>query len=176
MNRGIGVLVLATLLAGCGPNQHQRQAAWMQAFQIEQDAVYQKWEADVALKWFSTNAAAVRDLKDRYEKLYSRWNLPMDPLSQALLSYAVALATRVDRGAITQEEAIRLSDSLRAKIDAGRATLAKEATQAQREAAMRQWWERFWSEHQNAYQATPANPIRCSILPGYLEGSSVKCE
>jgi predicted Fe-S protein YdhL (DUF1289 family) len=176
MSRGIAGIILTMLLFGCGPTQQERQSAWMRAFQAEQDAVYQKWETDVAQRQFATNTAAVRDLKARYENVYSRWTLPMDLLNQALLSYAVALATRVDRGAIAREEAIRLCDGLKVDIDAGRSALARSATSDRRDAAAREWWGRFWGEHQVTYQATPANPIRCPILPGEGDGSTVLCE
>jgi hypothetical protein len=176
MNRGIVFMVVATLLASCGPSQRERQAAWVQAFQLERDAVYQQWEADVARRGFSTDAAAVQDLKARYEKVYARWMLPMDLLTQALLSYTVAMAIRVDRGEIGREDSIRLCDKLKAEIDVGRGTLGGETTQAQRETAEREWWERFWRGHQEDYQASTRNPIRCAALPSQVDGASVTCE
>jgi hypothetical protein len=176
MNRSIVFMVVATLLAGCGPSQRERQAAWVQAFQLERDAVYQQWEADVGRRGFSTDAAAVQDLKVRYEKVYARWMLPMDLLTQALLSYTVALANRVDRGEIGREESIRLCDRLKAEIDVGRGTLGGETTWGQRETAEREWWERFWREHQEAYRASTRNPIRCAVLSNQVAGGSVTCE
>jgi hypothetical protein len=176
LKRVIAVMVLAALLVGCGPSQRERQAGWMRALQMELDAAHDQWEAAVASQRFSTNAGAMGDLKARYEQVYARWAMYVDPLSQGLLSYAVALASRVDRGTIPRDEANRLYDTLRAEIDVGRRTFSGEETSGQREAAMLQWWERFWSTNQQSYRATPGNPIHCSVIPGDTGGNTVKCE
>jgi len=176
MSRGIAFMALSMLLIGCGVSQHERQAAWLQAFQLERDAVYQQWESDVARRLYSTDAGAVRDLRARYERIYARWALPMDLLTQALLSYAVAVAIRVDRGEIGREEAVRLCDRLKAEIDVERSALARETPQDQREAAEREWWMRFWKGHQETYRASMRNPVRCAALPGQVDGGSVTCE
>ena len=164
------------LLVGCGPSQRDRQAAWVQAMQMELDAVHDQWETAMASHRFSTNGQAMRDLKARYEQVYARWALRVDPLSQALLTYAVALANRVDRAAIPREDANRLYDTLKAEIDGERRLLAGETPPGQREANMLQWWEGFWSTHRQTYQATPGNPITCSVTSNNAEGTSVTCE
>jgi hypothetical protein len=164
------------LLAGCGPSQRDRQAAWTQAMQTELNAAHDQWTAAMASHRFSTNGQAMRDLKARYEEVYARWALRVDPLSQALLTYAVALANRVDRAAIPREDANRLYDTLKAEINGGGRVLAGETPPDQREATMLQWWEEFWSAHRQTYQATPGNPITCSVVSNSAESKSVKCD
>jgi hypothetical protein len=176
LKRIIIVMVLATLLPGCGPSERERQAGWMRAMQMELDAAHDQWDAATASQWFSTNGQAMRDLKARYEQVYARWAQRLDPLTQALLSYAVALASRVDSRAIPRDDANRLYDALKAEIDSGRRALNGEAPPGQREAAMLQWWEGFWRTHQQTYRATPGSPITCPVIPNDAEGSSVKCE
>ncbi len=176
MNRGIAFLLLGALLCACGVSQRERHAAWWQAFQADRDAVYQQWESDVAHKAFATDADAVRDLRARYERVYARWTLPMDLMTQALLSYAIAVAVRVDRGEIGRQEAIRLCDKLKAEIDAERGRLAKGGTDDQREAAEREWWVRFWGQHQETYRASLQNPVRCAVLSAQADRSAVTCE
>jgi hypothetical protein len=176
MNRGMAVLLLSALLCACGVSERERHAAWWQAFQVDRDAVYQQWESDVARRAFATDADAVRDLRVRYERVYARWTLPMDLLTQALLSYAIAVAVRVDRGEIGRQEAIRLCDKLKAEMDAERGRLAKAATDDQREAAEREWWVRFWRQHQEAYRASAQNPVRCAVLSVQADRGIVTCE
>ena len=171
------VMVMVTMMAGCSPSERDRQAAWKRAMQMELDAAHDQWVAAMANRWFSTNGQAMRDLQRRYELVYARWGLRVDPLSQAILAYAVALASRVDRGAISQEEANRLYDALKAEIDRrGRGLPGKDRPEGEAEAAMLQWWEAFWNAHAQIYQATPSNPIICSVIPIDTGGDSIKCE
>ena len=176
MNPGVLIMILAMLLVSCGVSQRDRHAAWLQAFHLERDAAYQQWETDVARRGFSTDTAAVRDLKARYEKVYTRWALPMDLLTEALLTYAVALAIRVDRGEVGRQDAVRLCDRLRAEIDLERGRLARETNETQRETAERDWWEGFWKEQQETYQASKRMPIRCVVFSSQIDGSSIMCE
>jgi hypothetical protein len=169
-------MVMVTLLAACGPSERERQAAWKRAMQMELDATHDQWKAAMANQWFSTNGQAMRDLQARYELVYARWRLRVDPLSQALFAYAVALASRVDRGAISREDANRLYDALKAEVDRRGRGLAGEAPPGQPEGAMLQWWVGFWSTHEQIYQATLGNPITCSVIPSDAAGNSVKCE
>ena len=168
--------MVLVLLVGCGPSQRERQAAWTQAMQMELDATHDQWETAMASHRFSTNGQAMRDLKARYEQVYARWALRVDPLSQALLTYAVALANRVDRAAISQEDANRLYGTLKAEIDQGGRVLAGQTPPSQREASMLRWWEGFWSTHRQTYQSTPGNPITCSVVSNDAQGNSVTCD
>ena len=172
----IAVLLLAVLSSGCGPSRSERQAAWLQAFQMDLDVTHDKWEADVAQKWFRNNAEALRELNARYEQAYARWLMRVDPLSQAILSYTVALGSRVDRGEISREDAQRIHEKLKADIALGRQATSKDASQAQRDATMFQWWEAFWSQQRETYQATPGNPIDCRVTSDEARGNLVQCE
>jgi len=172
----IAVLLLAVLSSGCGPSQAERQAAWLQAFQMDLDITHDKWEADVARKWFRNNAEALRELNARYEQAYARWLMRVDPLSQAILSYTVALGSRVDRGEVSREDAQRIHEKLKADIALGRQALTQNANQTQRDAAMLQWWEAFWSQQRETYQATPGNPIDCRVVSDEARGNLVQCD
>ena len=169
-------LLLATVLFGCGPSRREREAAWLQAFQRDLDATREKWEADLDRKWFKNNAQALRELNARYEQVYARWFLRIDPLSQAILSYSVALASRTDRGEIGAEEANRLYYKLAADIALARPTFPMQASETQRDAAMLQWWEAYWSQHRETYQATPGNPIVCRVISDEARGNLLRCE
>lgn len=172
----IAVLLLAVLSSGCGPSQAKRQAAWLQAFQMDLDVTHDKWEADVARKWFRNNAEALRELNARYEQVYARWLMRVDPLSQAILSYTVALGNRVDRGEISREDAQRIHEKLKAEIALGRQALTQNASQPQRDAAMLQWWEAYWSRQRETYQATPGHPINCRVISDEARGNLVQCD
>jgi hypothetical protein len=172
----MALLFLAVLSSGCGPSQAERQAAWLQAFQVDLDVTHDKWEADVARKWFRSNAEALRELNARYEQTYARWLMRVDPLSQAILSYTVALGSRVDQGEISREDAQQIHEKLKADIDLGRQATTRDASQAQRDAAMLQWWEVFWSQQRETYQATPGNPIDCRVTSDEARGNLVQCD
>jgi len=172
----ITVLLLAVLYSGCGPSQAERQAAWLQAFQMDLDITHDKWEADVARKWLRNYAEALRELNARYEQACARWLMRVDPLSQAILSYTVALGSRVDQGEISREDAQRIHEKLKADIALGRQALTKDASQAQRDAAMLQWWEAYWSRQRETYQATPGHPINCKVTSDEARGNLVQCD
>ncbi len=170
------IILLATGLSACGPSLHEREAAWQRAFQMDLEVTHGKWEADRTGRWFKNNAQAMGALRERYEEVYARWWQHIDPLSQVILSYTVALASRADRGEIGGEEANRLYYKLAADIAQGRRTLPNHAGETQRDAAMVQWWEAYWSEHRETYQATPGHPIDCRVLPDEAGSSRVQCE
>jgi hypothetical protein len=172
----ISILLPVSLLSGCGPSQAQRQAAWLRAFQMDLEVAHDKWEADRADGWFKNNADAMRVLKARYEEVYARWRHPVDPLTHAILSYSVAVASRADRGQIEWDEANRLYYDLEADIARGRRTLPGPAGGTQREAAMLQWWEAYWREHREIYQAAPGNPIDCRVMSVEAQGSLIQCD
>jgi hypothetical protein len=148
----------------------------VQAFQVDLDTTHDKWQAEVDRKVFRNNAEALRELNARYEQAYARWWMRVDPLSQAILSYTVALGSRVDRGEISQEEAQQIHEKLKVDIDLGRQATTKEASQAQLDAAMLQWWEAFWNRQRENYQATPDNPIVCKVISDEARGNLVQCD
>lgn len=176
LKRAITILLVATGLFACGPSLREREAAWQRAFQMDLEVTYDRWAADRDHKGFKNNADAMRALRERYEEVYARWWQHIDPLSQAILSYSVAVASRADRGEIGGDEANRLYYTLEADITLGRRTLPNHASQAQRDAAMAQWWEAYWSEHRETYQSTPGNPIECTVIPNEAGSSRVQCE
>jgi len=172
----VAALWLAILSSGCGPSRAERQAAWVEAFQVDLDTTHERWQADVDRKLIRDNVEALRELNARYEQVYARWSERVDPLSQAILSYTVALGSRVDRGEISQEEAQQIHEKLKVDIDLGRQATTKEASQAQLDAAMLQWWEAFWNRQRENYQATPDNPIVCKVISDEARGNLVQCD
>jgi len=174
--RAITIILLAVVLFGCGPSQREREAAWRRAFQMDLEVTHDKWEDERARRWFKNNADAMQALKSRYEEVYARWWLSVDPLSHAILSYSVAVATRADRGEIEGEKANQLYYKLEADITLGRRTLPKQESETQRDAAMIQWWETYWNQHREAYRATPGHPIDCRVISNGARGSLVQCD
>jgi hypothetical protein len=172
----VAALWLAILSSGCGPSRAERQAAWVEAFQVDLDTTHERWQADVDRKLFRDNVEALRELNARYEQVYARWSERVDPLSQAILSYTVALGSRVDRGEISREDAQRIHEKLKAGIAVGRQAAIKDASQAERDAAMLQWWEVFWSQQRETYQVTPGNPINCRVAADEARGNLVQCD
>lgn len=176
LKRAVAIILLAIVLSGCGPSQREREVAWRRAFQMDLEVTHDKWEADRTRRWFKNNADAMQALKSRYEEVYARWWLSVDPLSQAVLSYSVAVATRADRGEIEGEKANQLYYKLEADIALGRRTLPKHASEIQRDAAMLQWWEAYWGQHRQIYQATPGHPIDCRVISDGARASLVQCD
>ncbi len=176
LRRAITIILLATGLFACGPSLREREAAWQRAFQMDLEVTHDTWEANRAGRWFKNNAHAMRALKEQYEEVYARWWQHIDPLSQVILSYTVALASRADRGEIGGDEANRLYYKLDADITLGRRTLPNHASEAQRDAGMLQWWETYWSQHRETYQATPGHPIDCRVVSNEARDSLIQCE
>ena len=177
MKRSIAIVLIGMLLSGCGPSVQEQWAARMQALQMDLDSAQTQWKAEVDQRRFRTNAEAMRELASRYDGVYARWGFRADAFSQALMAYAVALAERVDKRDISQDEANRLLNKLHAETERARRELAlgAMATREQRSAAMIQWWNGFWSRQQETYQATPADPVRCMAMAVGVEGKSIEC-
>ncbi|HTU03514.1 MAG TPA: hypothetical protein VMG58_16910, partial [Candidatus Sulfotelmatobacter sp.] len=95
-----------------------------------------------------------------------------DPLSHGLLTYALALAARVDRGTLSAEEASRLSAAMRADIDSAKGRLAEESGGPD---AMLRWWAAHWRERGDRYAGTAAAPVRCEVTPGKDGRSRIGC-
>ena len=177
MRRSIASVLIGLLLSGCGPSVKEQWSARMQALQMDLDSAQTQWKAEVDRHRFRTNAEAMRELESRYDGVYARWGFRADAFSQALMAYSVAVAERVDKREISQEEANLLLNKLHAETDRARRELAlgAMATREQRDAAMIHWWSGFWSRQQETYQATPANPVRCMARTVSGEGKSIGC-
>jgi hypothetical protein len=143
---------------------------------MDLEVTHDRWAADRERKLFKTDADAMRALKEQYEEVYARWWQHIDPLSQAILSYSIAVAGRADRGEIGGDEANRLYYRMETDITLGRRMLTNHAGEAQRDAAMVQWWEAYWNEHRETYQATLRSPIECKVIPDNARGSLIQCE
>jgi hypothetical protein len=169
-------ILLATLLTACGPSLREREATWQRAFQMDLEVTHDRWVADRDRKRFKNDADAMRALQSQYEEVYARWWQHIDPLSQAILSYSIAVASRADRREIGGDEANRLYYKMEADITLGRRTLPNHASEDQRNAAMVQWWEAYWSQHRETFQASPGNPIECKVTPDNARGSLIQCE
>ena len=170
-------ILIAVAVTACGPTVHEQRTARIQALQLDLDAALERWRAEVSLRRFPTSAEAARDLASRYEDVYARWGLRADPLTQAALAYAAALAARVDRREISSEDANALLGKMRADLDRERPTLAARhpANQAERDAAMLAWWTEYWTARQHAYQAVARDPVSCRTAPAPGTGSAVAC-
>jgi len=170
-------ILIGVCVAACGPTVQEQRTARIQALQLDLDAALERWRADVSLRRFPTSAEAARDLTSRYEDVYARWGLRADPLTQAALAYAAALAARVDRREISSEDANALLGKMRADLDRERPTLVARhpANPAERDAAMLAWWTGYWTARQHAYQAVARDPVNCRTAPGAGTGSAVAC-
>jgi uncharacterized membrane-anchored protein YhcB (DUF1043 family) len=171
------MLLLAVLLVGCGPTVQEQRAARLEALQLELDAALETWKTDVSLRRFPTSAEAARSLASRYDTVYERWGLRADPLTQASMAYALALATRVDAKDLSAEDANALLAKMRGDMDRARSTLSARHAHSptSRDAAMLAWWKDYWTASQRSYQTTSRNPVRCETTPPEGHGSSVVC-
>jgi hypothetical protein len=171
------IVVLVAFFTGCAPSVQQQRSARLEAFQLELNSTLETWKADVSLRRFSTSADAARSLVARYDIVYDRWGLRPDPLTQAVLSYAVAVAGRVDQRDVSVDEANALLSRMRADTDQARSKLA--ATYAEspvtRKTAMFSWWKDYWATNQRAFQITNRNPIQCEMGPTQTNGNPVRC-
>jgi hypothetical protein len=171
------MLLLAVLVAGCGPTVQEQRSARLEALQLELDTALATWKTDVSLRRFASSADAARTLASRYDTVYERWGLRPDPLTQASLAYAVALAARVDERDLSAEDANALLGKMRGDMDQARSALSagNADSPASREAAMLAWWKDYWTANQQRYEATSRSPVRCEIAPPNTRGSLVVC-
>ena len=171
----IGLVV--TSLTGCGPTVQQQRAARLEAFQLELNSTLETWRADVSLRRFSTSADAARSLVARYDIVYERWGLQPDPLTQAVLAYALAVAGRVDRRDVSVDEANALLSRMRADTDQARSKLAATYADSRvtRKAAMFSWWKDYWATNQRTFQITAGNPVQCEVGLTQANGGLVVC-
>jgi hypothetical protein len=171
------VLACAVLATGCGPTVQQQRAARLEAFRLELDSALAQWKSDVGQRRFPTSAEAARGLAARYELVYDRWGVPPDALAQAALAYAVALATRVDRGDLSTDEANALLARMDADMGSARSALraGRIYRAAGRDAAMRLWWRDYWASHERFFGAADRDPVRCDTPPAETARGPIKC-
>lgn len=171
------VVAIAILAAGCGPTVQQQRDARLEALRLELDSTLETWKTDVGLRRFGTSAAAARALADRYDMVYDRWGLRADMLAQAAMAYALALATRVDRGYVTADDANALLAKMEVDMKNARsATVARHSdSSADRDAAMLSWWKDYWTANEPAFRITPANPVRCETPQPGTSATPLKC-
>lgn len=176
--RWSSVAVVVVLVAfGCAPTVEQQRSARLEALQLELEGALAAWQNDAKLGYFGTSANAARALVARYDLVYERWGLRADPLTQAMLAYAVAAAVRVDGKELSAEEANRLLGKMRADLDRERNTAAVQhaATAAERDAAMLACWTDYWAANQRAFAASLRNPVRCEVNASVADGKRVTC-
>jgi len=177
VSAALAIVALVTFFIGCGPTVQQQRSARVEAFQLELNSVLETWKADVSFRRFSTSADAARALVARYDVVYERWGLRPDPITQAVLAYAVAVADRVDQRDVSVDEANALLSRMRTDTDQARSKLAATHAEspATRKTAMFSWWRDYWVTNQRAFQITARNPVRCEMGPMQAQGSLVVC-
>ena len=114
----LAALLLVGLLTGCGSTAQERAEGRMQLLSSDLESAHEEWQAALDRNWFRTNAQAMSDLEARYQRVYARWGLRPDPLTEALLSYAVAVADRVDRRQLSRGDANRLYGQMKVDVEA----------------------------------------------------------
>ena len=175
--RRLGALLLVVLLSGCGSTAQERADGRMRLLSSDLDSAHEEWQAALDRNWFRTNAQAMSDLETRYQRVYARWGLPPDPLTQALLSYGVAVADRVDRRQLSREDANRLYGQMKVDAERARDEIRSQSPegQAQFESKALAWWKAYWERSRQLFGATPDNPVRCAIVSEASGGESVTC-
>ena len=173
----LGALLLILLLTGCGSTAQERADARMRLLSSDLESAHEEWQAALDRKWFRTNAQAMGDLETRYQRVYARWGLRPDPLTQALLSYGVAVADRVDRRQLTREDANRLYGQMKMELERARDEIRAQSPegQGQFESKAVAWWKAYWERSRQLLGATPANPVRCAMVPEATGEESVAC-
>jgi hypothetical protein len=172
------VLLVGFVTASCVPTVQQQRSARLEALQLELDSVLETWKADVSVGRFQTSADATHALGSRYDAVYVRWGLRPDPLTQATMAYALALATRVDRKDLSADDANALLGRMRGDVDRARSTLAERhsGTPARREAAMMAWWAEYWAVNRRNFEVSAQSPVTCNTTPQQTSGSPVTCQ
>jgi hypothetical protein len=173
----LGALLLVGLLTGCGSTAQERADGRMRLLSSDLESAHEEWQAALDRQWFRTNAQAMSDLEGRYQRVYARWGLRPDPLTQALLSYGVAVADRVDRRQLSREDANRLYGQMKGDVERARDEVRSQSPegQAQFELKALTWWKAYWERSRQLFGATPDNPVRCTIVPEDGGGESVTC-
>jgi hypothetical protein len=173
----LGALLLILLLAGCGSTAQERAAGRMRLLTSDLESAHEEWQAAVDRHWFRTNAQAMSDLETRYQRVYASWGLRPDPLTQALLSYAVAVAARVDRRQLSREDANRLYGQMKVDVERARDELRSESPegQAQYEAKALAWWKAYWERSRQLFGATASDPVRCAVTSMDTGEDAVTC-
>ena len=173
----LGALLLVALLTGCGSTAQERAEGRMRLLASDLDSAHEEWKAVVDRKWFRTNAQAMTDLDSRYQRVYGRWGLRPDPLIHALLAYGIAVADRLDRGQLSRGDADRLYGQMRADLEGARGEIATQSPegQAQFEAKALAWWKAYWEKNRQTLEATPADPVRCTVVPDQAGDEAVAC-
>lgn len=175
MRTALLAVAVLTLVASCAPTV-QDQSARMRAFGADLDAALAEWQGRVSQRFYPTSVAATRDLISRYDDVYARWSIPMDPLSQALLAYSVALAERVDRGQVPAAEANGLLAAMKADMDREKQRLSSAAPDALgHDAAMLRWWNSYWTANRARYQGPAEHAVVCLVAPAPAGGARVTC-
>lgn len=171
-------LVVAILVTGCGPTYQQQRAARVEAFQLEVDSTLAAWKRDVSLRRFGSSVDAARALAARYDTVYERWGIRADPLTEAAMAYALALAARVDRRDLSADEANSLLAKMGSDMNTARTMLAAKhsGSPAERDAAMLSWWRGYWTSNQQTYRAAPGHPVQCDAPLARTGANSVRCE
>ena len=170
-------LLLVGLLAGCGSTAQERADGRMRLLNSDLESAHEEWQAALDRNWFRTNAQAMSDLETRYQGVYARWGLRPDPLTQALLSYGVAVADRVDRRQLSREDANRLYGQMKVDGERARDEIRSQSSegQAQFELMALTWWKTYWERSRQLFGATPDNPVRCAVVADQAGEEAVKC-
>ncbi len=171
------VLVVAIAAWGCAPSMEQQRLARLEALRLELDGALAAWRIDASAGRFGTSADAALALVARYDIVYERWGLRADPLTQAMLAYAVAAAVRVDAKELSAVEADALLQRMRADLERARSTLPGSTTAraAERDAALLACWKDYWAAHHRTFQITSRNPVRCEINSAAADAKPVVC-
>lgn len=167
-------LACVVALVGCASSGGREEAARLQAFQGDLEAARAEWQSRVEQRFYRTSTEATQDLVSRYHDVYARWTQQPDALTEALLTYALALADRVDRGEVTAEQANTLLTAMKGDMDREKARLSSRPAQGQ-ESALLRWWIEYWRANSARYAAAPGRPVSCSVAPATGTLGRVAC-
>jgi hypothetical protein len=165
-------VLAAALLWGCGPSTEAVKWGWWRALQVELDATQTQWLADTRRHQYPSYASAMRGLQTRYAEVYQRWHVEMDPVSQGVLAYLIALWTRVDQRELSWDDAQRVQERFDSDVAEARPRLPALDDSPTAQTDLIQWWTSNWEQHRTIYEAVPSHPIRCITTPV----SEIVCE